>query len=72
MNPPPPTTGPTDFGAGTLGHTSVSPASLAAGAISPLTVSFVNMNPIPLDGRIEVTLPTGFYLSADQGAEPVT
>jgi len=61
--------GPTDFGAGTLGHTSVFPSSLSAGAISPLTVSFVNMNPIPIDGRIEVTLPAGFYLSSDQGQE---
>lgn len=63
--------GPRDFGAGTLGHADVQPSSLMAGAISPLTISFVNMNPIPADARFEVRLPEGFTLSSDQGAVPI-
>ncbi|MFB3918433.1 MAG: hypothetical protein ACE14U_00005 [Candidatus Velamenicoccus archaeovorus] len=48
---------------GTLSSTNVEPASLYAGASGNVTVSFTTVNPIPADGKIEVTFPSGFVIS---------
>jgi alpha-tubulin suppressor-like RCC1 family protein len=48
---------------GTLSATNVEPASLYAGASGNVTVSFTTVNPIPADGKIEVTFPSGFVIS---------
>jgi alpha-tubulin suppressor-like RCC1 family protein len=48
---------------GTLTSTNVEPASLYAGASGNVTVNFTSVNPIPADGKIEVTFPSGFVIS---------
>jgi len=49
---------------GSLTSTNVEPASLYAGTSGSVTVSFTTANPIPADGRIEVTFPSGFAISS--------
>ncbi|MFH1189715.1 MAG: hypothetical protein V1682_03410 [Candidatus Omnitrophota bacterium] len=45
---------------------SVTPASLVAGVTGNVTVTFTNVSPIPVDGKIVVTFPSTFTL--DSGA----
>lgn len=45
-------------GAGALTSTNVEPASLSAGAVGNITVSFTTENDVPSDGKIVITLPT--------------
>ena len=55
-------TGPAITPAG-LGSPSVVPASLVAGALGNVDVSFTTLNPIPANGAIDITFPAGFDVS---------
>ena len=48
---------------GTLTSTDVEPESLVAGAVGDVDVSFTVENPVPADGKVVVTFPSGFVLS---------
>jgi hypothetical protein len=47
---------------GVLGFTNVEPASLVAKAVGRVTVSFTTANPLPGEGDIVITFPSGFGL----------
>ena len=49
---------------GTLTSTNVQPESLNNNAVGDVDVSFTTVNPIPADGKIVVTLPSGFTISS--------
>ena len=48
----------------TLTSTNVEPASLIQDRVENVTVSFITVNPIPANGKIVVTFPSGFGLSS--------
>ncbi|MFA5392704.1 MAG: hypothetical protein WC306_03455 [Candidatus Paceibacterota bacterium] len=49
---------------GALSATNVEPATHYAGVVENMEVDFTTVNPIPADGKIIVTFPTGFVLSS--------
>lgn len=51
-----------------LTSTNVEPASLVAGATGTATVSFTTVNGIAANGKVKVTFPAGFDVSAASGA----
>jgi hypothetical protein len=52
------------FSQGAITASSVTPASLVAGATPNVLISFTTLNPIPVNGKIAVTFPTGFDVSS--------
>src|SRR6266568_3609135 len=50
--------------AGALSSVAVTPASLTAGATGNVTISFTNSNAWPANGKLVVTFPAGFDVSA--------
>ena len=55
--------------AAALTSTSVTPASLVAGASSTATIAFTTFTTVPANGKIKVTFPSGFNIS---GSVPVS
>ena len=49
---------------GVLTSTNVEPESLTIGVVGDVDVSFTIVNPLPLDGQIVVTFPSGFTISS--------
>jgi len=49
---------------GTLTSTSVVPASLFTSAVGNVTAAFTTINPIPANGKILITFPSGYVLSS--------
>ncbi|MCH7736649.1 MAG: hypothetical protein IH872_04515 [Chloroflexi bacterium] len=49
---------------GALTGTNVQPESLVAGAVGNVDVTFTLVNALPADGKIVITLPTGFTISS--------
>jgi hypothetical protein len=49
---------------GTLTATNVQPASLVAGVVGSVTVTFTAEQAVPADGKIAITLPAGFVLDS--------
>jgi len=55
---------PDTFVVGTLSATNVQPASLVAGAVGDVGVTFIISDPLPTDGKIAITFPSGFRLNS--------
>jgi hypothetical protein len=55
---------PDTFVIGTLSGTNVQPASLVAGAVGDVGVTFIISDPLPVDGKIVITFPSGFRLNS--------
>ncbi|MFA6497308.1 MAG: hypothetical protein WCT28_02625 [Patescibacteria group bacterium] len=52
---------------GALGSTNVQPATLIAGASGMATATFTMLNTLELDGKIEVTFPSGYGVTGATG-----
>ena len=55
---------PDTFVVGTLSATNVQPASLVAGTVGDVGVTFIISDPLPTDGKIAITFPSGFRLNS--------
>lgn len=58
--------------AAALTSTNVQPNSVRVGTTNLVTVSFTTVNPIPSDGKIKVTFPSGFTVSGASGGTCTT
>jgi RNase P/RNase MRP subunit p29 len=55
---------PDTFIVGTLRNTNVLPSSLVAGAVGDVGATFEISDPLPADGKIVITFPSGFLLNS--------
>jgi hypothetical protein len=59
-----PEVAPDTFIVGTLSGTNVQPASLVAGAVGDVGATFIISDPLPADGKVVITFPSGFRLNS--------
>jgi hypothetical protein len=59
-----PEVAPDTFIVGTLSGTNVQPASLVAGAVGDVGATFIISDPLPADGKVVITFPSGFRLDS--------
>ena len=58
--------GPMLAEAGVLSNANVAPASLVAGASGNVNVTFTMANPLPANGKVVITFPSGFDVSTNE------